>query len=484
MSSVVACCYFLFAQGFWWLTFLCGGEVWWRTVNRVFVLIITTIMQKRITVVVMGDVGRSPRMQYQALSLCQLGDVRLVGLQGEDCIAEVESLCTVCTIHDIKAFQHLPYMLRAPLRALALASKMLFVLVKDTDLFLVQNPPAIPTLVVVSLAAWWTGAAMVVDWHNLGFKMFPTEDSLFARITRVCEHTVAVWVADFHFTVTAALQNWLHVNFALMMPKTAVLYDRPFARFQNGAKAAITREAFESLGLPKEITYDNVFVLKTSMLVVTSTSWTEDEDFDMLLQACLDYKSHNERRLHVVITGKGPLLSKYKPMMEDSFPNAEHCTLHSMWFSQQDYPRFLQMCSLGISMHTSTSGLDLPMKVIDMFGSGLPVLAKRFDCVEELVRPHENGLLFSTSHELTKQLEEIGRGEGTLEGMREYVKSNALEGWAQNWNRVAKPQFQLVLASTTRRGKRRGLLFWLVVLANIAVVTTTWYWKHNPFIHV
>jgi len=121
-------------------------------------------------------------------------------------------------------------------------------------------------------------------------------------------------------------------------------------------------------------------------LVVSSTSWTPDEDFTVLLDGLSLYENQAQRtdsdlpKLVVLISGRGPLLSTFKKLYAKRSEREAwtQVVVRTVWLEIEDYPRFLGCADLGISLHQSSSGLDLPMKVVDMFGCGVPVLARGF----------------------------------------------------------------------------------------------------------
>lgn len=50
------------------------------------------------------------------------------------------------------------------------------------------------------------------------------------------------------------------------------------------------------------------------------------------------------------------------------------------------------------------------MKVVDMFGCHLPVLAKQFEAIGELVVSRSNGILFDSHQDLKRALIELTAG--------------------------------------------------------------------------
>lgn len=77
------------------------------------------------------------------------------------------------------------------------------------------------------------------------------------------------------------------------------------------------------------------------------------------------------------MAGKGPLREYYSKQMSEK--RLEYVSMVTLWLAAEDYPLLLGAADLGISLHLSSSGFDLPMKIVDMYGCGLPVCAINFN---------------------------------------------------------------------------------------------------------
>jgi beta-1,4-mannosyltransferase len=187
-------------------------------------------------------------------------------------------------------------------------------------------------------------------------------------------------------------------------------------------------------------------------LLVSSTSWTADEDFSIFLDALCEYseKASNHPRLPelvVVITGKGPQKAYYLSKIEDLRKQEalEQVRIYTDWLSFYDYALLLGSADLGISLHTSSSGVDLPMKVVDMFGAGLPVLGwSNFAAWSELVTEDVNGKGFGSSQEMADTMSELFEPNSSLLArLKEGALRESKRRWDGEWDPVAGKLFEL-----------------------------------------
>ena len=447
-----------------------------------------SLRKLHVAVVVQGDLGRSPRMQFHAASLCsddRVKTVSVVGLEGESCYEQLEKFArngsndglqpklkkclmspqTFGKIYLRRAGERSRFLFAAlsPIRAFIQALQLFWILAVvvegPLDVILVQNPPSIPTLAICVLVSRLRGARFVVDWHNLGFSVLAMRfggnaQHWMCRAARLYEKIFSSF-ADAGFCVTMAMREWLQREFGVRSDSLHVLYDKPPASFRR-LDAKERRELLGRLDLD---------IGKGERLVISSTSWTPDEDFSILLDAVVAYekasskKDSNLPKLHFVITGKGPQKAMYLERIAKL--NLKRTTIRALWLEASDYPKLLGAADLGVCLHTSTSGIDLPMKVVDMFGSGLPVCAVNFRCLGELVVDGENGRTFDDADQLALQFIALfGGGDDELRKLRNGATKKGSERWREQWLKVAAP---VILVPQSRR-KRWGTMSLFVVV--------------------
>lgn len=265
------------------------------------------------------------------------------------------------------------------------------------------------------------------------------------RIAKWIEHFFGR-LSDGNLCVTHAMKDWLKREWDI---DASVLYDRAPQSFHRASLE-------EKHALFSKLPIENVFTEKSSdgcihelpnrpALLVSSTSWTPDEDFSILLSALktCDARFEGNAGLRVVciVTGVGPLREYYETLFRQL--QLRHTAIYTLWLEYADYPVLLGSADLGVCLHTSSSGLDLPMKVVDMFGAGLPVCAAGFPCIGELVKDETNGLVFANEEQLADQLwkllKEFPKNQMELNKLRSGVVEFQKLRWEDNWRECAKP---------------------------------------------
>lgn len=175
-------------------------------------------------------------------------------------------------------------------------------------------------------------------------------------------------------------------------------------------------------------------------LLVSSTSWTKDEDFGILLDALVEFDAQLDCRLPflaVVVTGKGPQKESYESRI--AALNLNKVAVKTIWLEAFDYPKLLGSADLGVCLHTSTSGIDLPMKIWDMFGSGIPVCAVSFRCLNEVMDHGVNGYIFDNSSALAAQLLSVLIDFPRNDALMRLADGVSVPRWHESWVRNVLP---------------------------------------------
>ena len=406
----------------------------------------------RVTILVLGDLGRSPRMLNHALALAENGTDVCIGGYTETPVDSAVRNHPRIRRYRVRSLPRAPqgaprlwFLLVTALRSFCLLLESFWFLLVQTrraDAVLVQNPPTIPTLFAGWLAARMRRSLFIVDWHNFGYTMLTTRlepEHFVIRLAKTWER----WLgrkADANFCVSAAMRRVLIDDFGLAAP--IVLYDRPRELLQVvpiSERGAVAQNILARVGLALP---DN------SAFAVCPTSWGADEDMDLLLAGLQLWDSQANTQplqLTVLITGRGPLREAFEQRL--STITWRRVILRTAFLEPADYRELLRAAHFGVSLHRSSSGVDLPMKIMDLFGARTPACVFDYGaCLAEQIQPGHTALTFRSAAEFAERIDELLQGfpanPEILERMQRNVEAAFPETWRDAWQRDAAPVFQ------------------------------------------
>jgi beta-1,4-mannosyltransferase len=176
-------------------------------------------------IIVLGDVGRSPRMMYHASSFARHEwEAILVGYYDTPLmpsLLESPHIHSRPIVSPPKIIMRLPWIIRAPVRILyqiiSVLQIALFTLPFHPEVIMVQNPPSIPTLALARFITHVSKAKLLIDWHNTGYSILAMRTGEASTLVQI-----AKWFESFfgkkayaHLFVTKALEQFLAKEWSL-----------------------------------------------------------------------------------------------------------------------------------------------------------------------------------------------------------------------------------------------------------------------------
>jgi len=408
------------------------------------------VASRRSLVLALTDLGRGSRMQRHALALAAAApdaQVDIVGYHGGPLQGPVSAEPRVrcrrlraAAAHDGAGWNPLAWA-RAAGHGVTLARTMLGG--GRPQLILARNPPPAAARSVTAAIARVTGARLVFDWHDRWHHR--GDDRAAAQRGRATRRERG-WArqAHAHLASSRAMAAWLQRAYGV---EAAVLYDRPPAwmvRADLAATAELWRRLARDLSLgPRRVP-----------IAVCPTGWGPHDDFDLLLDAL----ERAERRLvagaasrgvpstapdlAVLITGRGPLREAVEARLaRRAFSRV---AVRTTWLEPLEYIALLGMADLGICLHQSASGLDLPGALAEFRGVGLPVYVCDYAPVlNEVVETGRQGVTFRDAADLAAALVTLASGDLSAAPMlvaaRAWLAANPADRWEPHWQDVAAP---------------------------------------------
>lgn len=410
---------------------------------------------------VLADLGRSPRMQNHALAIAGLDcDVVLLGFRGtavSEAIAGHPHIAQL-RLHGFEGLRSRGtvgrFAFAAAIRQIAIAVQLAWALLIRAgrpDLVLLQTPPMFPALPIVLAIASLRGGGVILDWHNTTAAMLQLRLRSLQRTNRL-----AGWLSRrvqsaelafgrgirHHLCVSEALRVQLQASSieAAVLPDLPTAPFRPLDRTARDGFVARHRGVFDRGGA-------------SASIVLSPSAWTIDDDFDLLIEAlriwdaALVARGEKALRALFVLTGVGERRLEVEGVLAAT--PFVCIALRTAWFEPDDYPLALATADLGLSLHRSANGADVPIKLAELLGCGVPLCALDSAGVRERIEDGVNGVLFSTAAGLAAALDAL---LGTfpdapaLGRLRAAVGAHPPEPWESCWNRLARPLFERLTA--------------------------------------